>query len=291
MVSAPDEMATIGTGGGQQRLRAVSDVLAKTAGVGKSFSGVSVLRDIDLEIRRGEILGIIGENGAGKSTLMKILAGIHTPSAGTVWLDGRKVDLRRPVDARRVGISLVPQEFNLVSTLTVYDNVFLGAERLGRWRLLDKRGMKRRTTELLTELGVALKPEARIEELSAAQKQMTEIAKALAFDAKLLIMDEPTTVLTQHEIEALFRLMRRLRDGGMTIVYISHKLKEVKAICDRVVILRDGAKIDDGRSPRSRRWRWRSGWWAESSPRSSRIGRHRTRRWCWRCVISASPAC
>ncbi len=155
------------------------------------------------------------------------------------------MELRRPVDARRVGISLVPQEFNLVSTLTVYDNVFLGAEHLGRWHLLDKRGMKRRTTELLAELGVALKPDARIEGLSAAQKQMTEIAKALAFDAKLLIMDEPTTVLTQHEIEALFRLMRRLRDGGMTIVYISHKLKEVKAICDRVVILRDGAKIDD----------------------------------------------
>jgi ribose transport system ATP-binding protein len=223
----------------------MSDVLLKTNGIGKSFSDVPVLRDIDLEITRGEILGIIGENGAGKSTLMKILAGIHDPTTGSLWFDGSSIVLKRPADARRIGISLVPQEFNLVKDLTVYDNVFLGAESVGPLRLLDKRRMKRRTTELLAELGVSMSPEARIEGLSAAQKQMTEIAKALAFDAKLLIMDEPTTVLTQHEIEGLFKLMRRLRDGGMTIVYISHKLKEVKAICDRVIILRDGMKIDD----------------------------------------------
>jgi ribose transport system ATP-binding protein len=223
----------------------MGDILLKAHGIGKSFSDVPVLRDIDLEITRGEILGIIGENGAGKSTLMKVLAGIHAPSTGSVWFDGRTIELKRPADARRIGISLVPQEFNLVKDLTVYDNVFLGAEQVGRWKLLDKRLMKRRTTELLAELGVTLSPDARIDTLSAAQKQMTEIAKALAFDAKLLIMDEPTTVLTQYEIDALFKLMRRLRDGGMTIVYISHKLKEVKAICDRVVILRDGLKIDD----------------------------------------------
>jgi ribose transport system ATP-binding protein len=223
----------------------MSDALVRIEGLGKSFSDVPVLRDINLEIRRGEIMGIIGENGAGKSTLMKILAGIHQPTTGTVSLEGRRMDLRRPADARRAGISLVPQEFNLVNHLTVYDNVFLGAERVRPFRLLDKRFMRRRTAELLEELGVSLAPDTLVEGLSAAQKQMTEIAKALAFDARLLIMDEPTTVLTTREIDVLFRLMRRLRDGGMTIVYISHKLKEVKAICDRVVVLRDGELIDD----------------------------------------------
>ncbi len=223
----------------------MADVLVRTESLGKSFSSVPVLKDINLEIRRGEILGIIGENGAGKSTLMKILAGIHAPTAGSVWLEGRRVELRRPADARAAGISLIPQELNLVEDLAVYDNVFLGAELLARGRLLDKRRMKQRTRELLAELEVDLAPEARIGTLSAAQKQMVEIAKALAFDARLLIMDEPTTMLTQHEIGVLFRLMRRLRAAGMTIVYISHKLKEVKAICDRVVILRDGELIDD----------------------------------------------
>ena len=223
----------------------MSDTLLRTDAIDKEFSSVAVLKKVSIEIHRGEILGIIGENGAGKSTLMKILGGIYTPTAGSVWFDGRRVEIRRPADARRIGISLIPQEFNLVNDLTVYDNIFLGAELVQGSGLLDKALMKKRTTELLTGLRVTLPPEARIETLSAAQKQMVEICKAIAFDAKLLIMDEPTTVLTQHEIDVLFSLMRALRDRGMTIVYISHKLKEVKAICDRVVILRDGEIIDD----------------------------------------------
>ncbi len=219
--------------------------LLRTVDIGKEFSSVPVLKKITIEIRRGEILGIIGENGAGKSTLMKILSGIYSPSSGSILFEGQRVEIRRPADAKAIGISLIPQEFNLVNDLTVYDNVFLGSELTGGFRLLDKSRMKKRTTELLRELKVSLPPDARIENLSAAQKQMVEICKAIAFDARLLIMDEPTTVLTQYEIDVLFSLMRRLRDRGMTIVYISHKLKEVKAICDRVLILRDGEIIDE----------------------------------------------
>lgn len=218
--------------------------LLRTANIQKEFSSVPVLKDITIEIYQGEILGIIGENGAGKSTLMKILSGVHTPTSGRIWFEGREVEIRKPADAKAIGISLIPQEFNLVNDLTVYDNVFLGSELLREGRLLDKTKMKRRTTELLRELKVSLRPDERIEKLSAAQKQMVEICKAIAFDARLLIMDEPTTVLTQYEIEVLFSLMRRLRERGMTIVYISHKLKEVKAVCDRVLILRDGEVIE-----------------------------------------------
>ncbi|MCD8138487.1 MAG: sugar ABC transporter ATP-binding protein [Planctomycetaceae bacterium] len=213
--------------------------------VSKSFSGVPVLKDIDVTIRRGEILGIIGENGAGKSTLMKIISGIYQPTSGDVYVEGKKVVIPDAIAARSLGISLVPQEFNLVRDLPVYNNIFLGAELLKPNRLLDKTAMKARTRELLAELKVDIPPDAMIENLSAAEKQMVEIAKALAFKANVLIMDEPTTMLTLHEIDILFRLTRKLRDNGMTIIYISHKLKEVKDLCDRVLVLRDGAVVLD----------------------------------------------
>ena len=182
-----------------------------------------VLHDVSFRLRAGEILGIIGENGAGKSTMMKILSGIYSPTSGEIFLDGEKTDIRTPLDAKNLGISLIPQEFNLVNDLTVYDNVFLGSELLKKNGLLDKARMKARTAELLQELGVSISPEAKIEGLSAAEKQMVEICKALAFQCRILIMDEPTTVLTQHETGILFKRMRRLRDEGMTIIYISHK--------------------------------------------------------------------
>ena len=222
-----------------------SNDIIRVSRVSKSFSGVPVLRDIDVGIRRGEILGIIGENGAGKSTLMKIIAGIYQPTSGDVSVDGRKVTIPDAIAARNLGISLVPQEFNLVRDLPVYNNIFLGAELLRRGGLLDKAAMKARTRELLSELKVDISPDAMIENLSAAEKQMVEISKALAFKANVLIMDEPTTMLTLHEIDILFRLVRKLRDQGMTIVYISHKLKEVKELCDRVLVLRDGAMVLD----------------------------------------------
>lgn len=223
----------------------MSAAILSTDRVTKEFSSVTVLKNITVEIHAGEILGVIGENGAGKSTLMKILSGVHTPTSGSLRFEGKTIEIRNPADARRIGISLIPQEFNLINDLTVYENIFLGSELRVRGGFLDKARMKARTKELLESLKVDISSEARIENLSAAQKQMVEICKALAFESKLLIMDEPTTVLTQYEIEVLFGLMRRLRDAGMTIVYISHKLREVKEICDRVLILRDGELIDD----------------------------------------------
>jgi len=218
----------------------------RTEKINKEFGGVPVLKDIDISIGGQEILGIIGENGAGKSTLMKILSGIYQPTSGKVFIGGTQVRIESPIDARNLGISLVPQEFNLIKDLPVYNNVFLGAELRNRYGLLDKEAMKARTKELLAQLNVDIDPEARIDSLSAAGKQMVEICKALAFESRFLIMDEPTTMLTKYEIEILFSLVRSLKAKGITVVYISHKLKEVKALCDRVVVLRDGAVVHDG---------------------------------------------
>jgi len=219
------------------------DCLLKTIDIGKEFSSVPVLKEINIEILRGEILGIIGENGAGKSTLMKIFSGIYTPTSGEIQFEGKKVAIPDPLSAKNLGISILPQEFNLVNDLTVYDNIFLGSEIRKRSGLLDKKRMMERTTALLRELTVEIKPDEKIENLSTAQKQMVEICKAVAIDAKLLIMDEPTTVLTRYEIDILFNLMRRLKEQGTTIIYISHKLREVRAICSRVIVLRDGEVV------------------------------------------------
>jgi ribose transport system ATP-binding protein len=223
----------------------MADVLVRARALRKEFSGVPVLLDVDAEIRRGEILALIGENGAGKSTFMKILAGIYDATSGNLEFDGRKAQFRTPAEARMAGVSIVPQEFNLAADLTVAENVFLGTELRGRFGLPDRDKMRKRTSELLAELGANVSPDDRIENLSAAQKQLVEVCKALAFDAKLLILDEPTTVLTKIEIDRLFALMRGLKARGMTMVYVSHKLAEVKAICDRVIVLKDGELVHE----------------------------------------------
>ena len=223
----------------------MSEKILSSVGINKDFGGVYVLKDINLDVRRGEILGIIGENGAGKSTLMKIFSGIYQPTSGKILVEGKGVRIESAIDARRLGISLVPQEFNLIRDLPVYNNVFLGAEMRTRLGLLDKEGMRRRTRDLLADLSVTIDPEAMIEAMSAAEKQMVEICKALAFKSNVIIMDEPTTMLTTYEIEILFHLVAKLRANGMTVIYISHKLKEVKALCDRVVVLRDGVIVHD----------------------------------------------
>ena len=208
----------------------------------KSFSGVTVVNNISVDIDEGEVVGILGENGAGKSTLLKMICGIYTPKSGDIILKGNKVTLNSPSDGKAMGICMIPQEFNLINTLKVYENIFLGAE-IKRGLFLDKKAMIKKSEDLLKELHSDLSPKARVSELSVAQKQMVEIAKALVFEAKILIMDEPSTVLTDNEVEVLVELIEKLKTKGVTILFISHKLKEVKRICDRLIILRDGDLI------------------------------------------------
>ncbi len=208
----------------------------------KEFSGVRVLNDINVDIRPGEVFGILGENGAGKSTLLKIVCGIYTATSGSLELKGNRVAITSPMEAKRLGISMIPQEFNLIQTLSVVENIFLGSE-FKKGLLLDKKKMRAKASALLSELHTDLSPDALIEDLSVAEKQMVEISKALVHDSDILIMDEPTTVLTNLELNVLFKLIAKLKEKGVTILFISHKLREVKRICDRILVLRDGDQI------------------------------------------------
>lgn len=208
----------------------------------KEFSGVRVLNDINVDIQTGEVFGILGENGAGKSTLLKIICGIYTATSGSLSLKGQKAAITTPMEAKHLGISMIPQEFNLIQTLSVFENIFLGSE-LKKGLLLDKKEMRALTSVLLSELQTHLSPDALIEDLSVAEKQMVEISKALVHESDILIMDEPTTVLTKIEVDVLFQLIAKLKEKGVTILFISHKLKEVKQICDRILVLRDGDQI------------------------------------------------
>lgn len=212
----------------------------------KEFSGVRVLHKITMDIFAGEVLGILGENGAGKSTLLKILSGIYQKTSGSIRFIGQDVEITSPANAKALGISMIPQEFNLINSLNVFENVFLGNEQK-KGLLLNKAKMREQTLELLAQLQTQLDPDALISSLSVAQKQMVEIAKALVNDVKILIMDEPTTVLTDHEVGIFFALVERLKARGVTLIFISHKLKEVKLLCDRLIILRDGylISVDD----------------------------------------------
>ncbi|QEN08123.1 sugar ABC transporter ATP-binding protein [Oceanispirochaeta crateris] len=223
----------------------MSDEILRVENICKSFSTVEVLHNVSFGINRGEVLGLIGENGAGKSTMMKILSGIYEPTTGDIYFEGKPIVVGNTASAKKIGISIIPQEFNLINDLTVSDNVFLGSEIRKKSGFLDKDAMKKKTGVLLKSLEVEISPDEKIENLSGAEKQMVEISKALAFESKVLIMDEPTSVLTSHEINILFKLMKKLKEKGLTIVYISHKLKEVKEICDRVLVLRDGNFVLD----------------------------------------------
>lgn len=210
-------------------------------GISKRFGPVEVLRDVSFGVRRGEVHALLGENGAGKSTLVKILGGYHTPSAGRVVLEGQPVQFTTSRDAERHGIVLIHQEFNLAEDLTVAQNIYLGHEPGGV--LIDDRAMEAGARAALERLNVTLDPRRRVRDLSVPQKQLVEIAKALSRDARVLIMDEPTAALTLRETDTLLGLIRRLRDSGVTVLYISHKLDEVERVADRVTVLRDGAYV------------------------------------------------
>jgi inositol transport system ATP-binding protein len=208
-------------------------------GISKSFPGVKALQSVHLDIFTGECVALMGENGAGKSTLMKVLSGVYAPEEGTIEIDGERVHLTSPHQAQRLGISIIYQEFNLFPNLTVEENVFVGREpsSTGFVRWSD---LRTATQELLHQLGVDLDPGATVRELSVAQQQMVEIAKALSHNARIVIMDEPTSALTETEVTALFKIIRGLRERGLGVIFISHRIEEVLEICDRIVVLRDG---------------------------------------------------
>jgi ABC-type sugar transport system ATPase subunit len=216
--------------------------LLSMEGISKSFPGVQALTGVPLALHAGEVLALLGENGAGKSTLIKILAGAHAPDGGTIQIRGAPAAIRNPVDARRRGVAVIYQELNLVPTLTATENIFLGCEP-ARFGVVRKNDERSRARELFDRLGVDVDPAAPCRTLSVAQQQAVEIAKALATDARILVMDEPTAPLTPREVDRLFGLIRDLKTRGLGIIFISHRLDEVFAIADRVTVLRDGRHV------------------------------------------------
>ena len=208
--------------------------------VSKSFPGVRALDKVSIDIRRGTVHGIVGENGAGKSTMMKILSGVYTKDSGTIVFDGQMVEHTTPIESLNRGLSIIYQEFNLVNTMSVGENIFLGrfAEMKGM------RGTHQKARELLDSIGSTIDTRTMVGDLSAAEKQMVEITKALSYHSKLIIMDEPSSSLTHDELKRLFQIIANLKTQGVSIIYISHKLDEIFELCDVVTIMRDGQVID-----------------------------------------------
>jgi ribose transport system ATP-binding protein len=219
--------------------------LLEMHGIAKRFPGVVALSDVDLELERGQVHVLLGENGAGKSTLIKVLSGVYRPDAGVISLEGRRVTIPSAIDAQRLGIATIYQEFNLVPQMTVAENVFLGRQPR-RHGLINERAMNRRTGELLGRLDIDVEPYETVGNLGVARRQMVEIAKALSIDARILIMDEPTATLSETEIRTLFDAVRRLKDEGVGVIFISHRLEEIKQIGDIVTVLRDGRVVGTG---------------------------------------------
>ena len=221
----------------------MGEIILKMQGIQKYFPGVHALDDAQLEIRSGEVMGLIGENGAGKSTLMKILTGIYPKDGGTIEFFGEQIEINGPKDAQNRGICIVHQELNLMQHLTVADNIFIGREST-KGLFLDTAEQNRRTQELLDSLHLTIDPKAEVRTLSVAKQQMVEIAKALSYnDTKILILDEPSAVLTDTEIDDLFTFVNQLKATGVGIIYISHRMDELKRITDRITVMRDGQYV------------------------------------------------
>ena len=215
--------------------------------VSKEFSGVYALRNVDFQLRQGEVTAIIGENGAGKSTLMKIISGVYSDFDGEIILNGKKVTYKNPKEAAKNGVVIIHQELNLIPYLTVTENLFLGNELLNSFGLLDYPRMREKARELLGRLHLDIDPDTPLFQLRVGQQQLVEIAKALMLESKVLIMDEPTSAISDHEVALLFQIIRELKTKGVAIVYISHKLNELYEIADCFTVLRDGEKVGSGR--------------------------------------------
>lgn len=222
----------------------MSETFLQMSHITKRFPGVLALSNVDFALRKGEVHALLGENGAGKSTLMKILSGVYQPDEGDIIFEGQPVTFANPLSAQNAGITIIHQEFNLFPELTVEENIFIGREfcKNNRWRLDDKQ-QRQAAIDILQKLNLNISPETLVADLTVAQQQMVEIAKAISVNAKILIMDEPTAALTETEIDSLFQVTRLLKEQGTGIVYISHRLEELALIADRATVMRDGQFI------------------------------------------------
>lgn len=221
----------------------MEDYILQLTNISKSFPGVKALQNVSFNVKRGEVMGLVGENGAGKSTLMKILTGVYQKDAGNIQINGRKVEITNPLEAQKLGMSIIFQEMNLVDSLSIAENIFVG--RLPRNGLggIQWKKVIQDAQELMDKVGLKANPLAKVESLSIAGKQLVEIAKALSFQSKLIIMDEPSATLTDAELKHLFDIIHDLKKSQITIIYISHRLDEIFYLCDTVTVLRDGQVI------------------------------------------------
>ena len=222
----------------------MSEPLVLMEGIDKSFSGVRALNQCRFELQPGEIHALVGENGAGKSTMMKVLSGVYSKDAGKIYFKGKEVEIPNPRAAQHLGISIIHQELNLMNHLTIAQNIYIGREPRTAKIILKDDEINQRTADLFKSMHLALDPRTKVADLTVAKQQMVEIAKSLSFNSDVLIMDEPTAALTESEIDELFNIIRQLREKGVGIVHISHRLEELKKISDRVTVMRDGQYID-----------------------------------------------
>lgn len=230
----------------RKKVGKVTDIVLRAKGITKQFGGTTALEDAGLEVARGEVHALVGANGAGKSTLIKIITGAYQKDEGKIWLEGREIDIRSTFEARALGISAVYQEFSLINTISVAENIYMGkliSKRWGPFPKVDWKQINMEAGRILDMLHADIKPETIVGDLSVAQKQMVEIAKALSNDIKVLIMDEPTASLSDNDIENLFKIVKNLKDQGISIIYVSHRLEELPMICDRISVYRDGRYI------------------------------------------------
>jgi ABC-type sugar transport system ATPase subunit len=221
-----------------------NDIVLRMENITKTFPGVVALDDVSIDLKKGEVLGILGENGAGKSTLIKILAGNYIKDSGNIYVDDEKFEIKGTAEAMASGIRVIYQELNTLNNLTVTENIFIGEQIVkGPFKIIDWKAMVKKAHELLNILNVKLDPNAVIGDLSISEKQIVEIAKAISKEAKILVMDEPTAALSADETQSLFSIINTLKAKGVAIIYISHRLKEIFEITDRVTVLRDGKKV------------------------------------------------
>ncbi|SIQ59309.1 sugar ABC transporter ATP-binding protein [Halanaerobium kushneri] len=217
--------------------------ILELSSITKKFPGVLALDQVDFNLKEGEVHALVGENGAGKSTLIKIISGVHKKDGGEIKFKGQSVDIKGPKHSRKLGISVIYQEFNLVPYLSISENIFLGREDMKGQTIIDKKEMYQKSKKILQDLGIDIDPNTQIADLGVAMQQMVEIAKAISMDSDIIIMDEPTAALGDNEIEELFKTIDNLKEKGISVIYISHRLKELWQVADRVTVFRDGQYI------------------------------------------------